>query len=141
MKNIGGIVKTVFFLIVIIVLAVVLLSIYVNENNDRGASIGLGFTRLLIILAVLAALASSVYALMVSEGSLKKSLMRIGVLLVIFVIGYAMAGNEVLPTYEKMNITPASSKRIGGLLNGMFLTAGITVVAAVVTSILNTFKK
>ena len=141
MKNIGGIIKIAFFVLVVVVLAIVLLSIYVYENNDRGATLGLEFTRILIILTILAIIVSAIYSLMVSEGALKSSLIRVGVLLVIFAIGYAMAGNEVLPSYEKMNVTPESSKRIGGLLNGLFITAGITIVTAVVTSVLNSFKK
>lgn len=71
-----------------------------------------------------------------------RSLIGVGVLLVVFLIGYAMASNEVTPIYQSMGIdTPGKSKMIGGVLNATYAFMVFGVLAYAYSSVNSLLKQ
>jgi hypothetical protein len=84
--------------------------------------IGLKFTYALLGIGVIAAIAMPlIQALTTDPKSLVKSAMGVGVIVVIYFIGYAMSGNEVTATYAEFGVDSVVSQRVGGLLNAMYI--------------------
>ncbi|MEQ9300600.1 MAG: hypothetical protein RIF33_18660 [Cyclobacteriaceae bacterium] len=76
------------------------------------------------ILTIVAAVAAVVLPLIQSLGdpaSLAKSGLGLLALVVVFGIGYAMAGSEVLPSYVEFGVDAGLSKFIGGSLTMMYI--------------------
>ncbi len=73
-----------------------------------------------------------------------KQLMRAGVglggLLVVFLISWAIAGNEVTTMYTTKDVGAGLSKLVGGVLTMMYLLMGIAFVAIIYTEISKSFK-
>lgn len=60
---------------------------------------------------------------------------------VIFLIGYALSGNEVLPSYADYEYIDGSvSKLIGGGLITMYILIGIAIVGIAVTELSKLFR-
>lgn len=84
--------------------------------------IGLKLTYVLLVIGALAAiLMPLVQAIMSDPKSLLKSLAGLGVILVVYLIGYAMSGAEVTANYTQFGVDSGISKMVGGLLNTMYL--------------------
>jgi len=67
------------------------------------------------------------------------SLAGVAVLLITFLICYAVAGDEVTERYASFDITPAISKFIGGMINTVivliFLAVGTGFIASIYTAL------
>jgi hypothetical protein len=90
------------------------------------------------ILVLVAAVAAVVLPLIQSLGdpsSLIKSGIGLAALLVVFVIGYAISGNEVLPSYTEFNVDAGLSKFIGGLLTMMYILIFAAIAGIVYTEV------
>jgi len=59
---------------------------------------------------------------------------------VVFLIGYAIAGNEVTESYANAGVGPELSKFVGGELNLMFILIGIALVGIIFTELSKIFK-
>ncbi len=90
------------------------------------------------ILTLIAAIASIVLPLIQSLGD-PGSLVKVGIsivaLLVVFGLGYALSGNEVLPEYVEFGVDAGLSKFIGGSLTMMYLLTFIALIGIVFTEI------
>ena len=70
-----------------------------------------------------------------------KSLLKTGVgivaIVVLFVIAYAIADNEVLPRYAvaPFNLTPVLSQLVGGILITVYFLFGFAILGIIVTEI------
>lgn len=69
----------------------------------------------------------------------KMTLMGVGVLVVVFGISYALAGNEVLPSYKGI-VTESSSKMVGAGLVAFYLLGLGAIGAAVFSEVSKIFK-
>ena len=84
--------------------------------------IGLIFTYVLLGVGVVAVIIMPlVQALTSDPKSLLKSAMGLGAILVIYLIGYAFAGNEVTAKYIEFGVDSSTSKLVGGLLITMYI--------------------
>ena len=84
--------------------------------------IGLIFTYILLTVGVLAAIIMPLFqAITTDPKSLLKSAMGLGVIVVIYFIGYALAGNEVTAKYSEFGVDASISKMVGGILNTMYI--------------------
>ncbi len=61
----------------------------------------------------------------------------VGVLLVIFLIGWALSGDEVTSTYASFGIGETGSKLVGGMLTTMY----ILFIASVIGIVYSEFNK
>ncbi len=95
------------------------------------------------VLVVLAAAGSILMPLIKSIGnpkSLVGSLIGLGFLLVLFLIGYSLAGDEVTPKYMEFNVDSSLSKIIGGVLTMFYILLGVSLVGIVYTEVSKIFK-
>ncbi len=141
--SIKRILTLVFYAIVLIVAIIGFSQIFISENVELGTSILLNFTIGLLVLIILSTfLASPVLAILANPKGFVKSLIGAGVLLVIFGIGYAIAGDEVTRATEAMGIDTASkSKLIGGVINTVFILIVLGVLSYIYSSISSLIKQ
>lgn len=64
----------------------------------------------------------------------------LGVLAVIFFIGYAVAGNEVTAKYETFGVDAGISQTIGGVLIMFYILLVVAALAIVVSEVSRIFK-
>ena len=95
------------------------------------------------VLTLLAALGAIVLPLIKSidnPKSLLGTLLGLAFLAVLFVIGYALAGNEVKPNYINFNVDEGISKVIGGVLTMFYLLFGLSILSILFTEVSKFFK-
>jgi len=96
-------------------------------------SIGLIISYVLVALAVLSAIVMPLISAFKNPRVLAFSLGGVGIILVIFLIGYAMAGDEVTAGYIKYGVDSTISKIIGGALITMYIVGILAVVGILFT--------
>ncbi len=108
-----------------------------------GVTLLITLSVILIVIVVLAAfLASPILAIMANPKGFIKSLIGAGVLLVVFGIGYAFAGDEVTREYKAMGVdTATESKLLGGVIYTMFILIVIGVLTYIYSSINSLLKQ
>ena len=95
--------------------------------------VNIGITVALVMVG-LAAVLAIVLPLIKSLGEPKillKSLIGIGLILVVFLIGWAIAGDEVTAKYASAGINETSSKLVGGALTTMYILFVLAVIGVV----------
>ena len=97
--------------------------------QDFVTDILLPFGYVLLILGVVVALGFAILTVVSDFKGAMKSIIGTGLLLVIFLICYASASDEVLPSYLKYGVDSGTSKLIGAFI-GTATTLLITGLAA-----------
>lgn len=94
-------------------------------------------------LVAVAAISAIVLPLIKAAGN-PRSLLTMGLgivaLLVIFLIGYALADSNVLPNYARYDIDSTGSKIIGGTLITMYMLIGLAILGIAVTEVSKLFR-
>ena len=94
-------------------------------------------------LIAVAAIAAIVLPLIKSLDN-PRSLLTMGAglvgLVIIFLIAYALAGNEVLPAYAKQGVGETTSKLIGGTLITMYMLIIIAILSIAATEVSKLFR-
>ena len=101
---------------------------------------GLYLSYLLFVAALAGALVFPVIHLAGNPQKAKTSFAGLGLLLLVFGVGYAMSSSDVTPIYEKLGVGAAQSKLVGGGLITFYILAVVSVVAAVYAEIARLFK-
>ncbi|MEQ9424017.1 MAG: hypothetical protein RJQ09_06345 [Cyclobacteriaceae bacterium] len=94
----------------------------------------------LIIVCAAAAIVLPLINALGDPSALVKSGIGLGALVVVFLISWAIAGGEVLPSYTNYGVDSGLSKFVGGSLTMMYLLALIAIVGIVYTEITKIFK-
>ena len=95
----------------------------------------LGAAYVLVAVAALGAIILPLISALSNPKSLIKSGAGILALGAIFLISWAVAGNEVTPIYTKFDITSTSSQVIGGVLITTYVLLFVAVISIVFTEI------
>ena len=103
-------------------------------------NIALMVTYVLIGIAVVSVVVLPLIKAIDNPKTLIGTAIGLGVLLVIFGIGYALSGDEVLPKYVSQGVGAGISKFVGGLLTTMYLLFGAAIVGIVYTEVSKAFK-
>ncbi|HYG14364.1 MAG TPA: hypothetical protein VEC12_01335 [Bacteroidia bacterium] len=113
-----------------------------NSGIQKGAAIGLGLSYVLGVIAVILALViGPVLGIINNPKSIIGVLVGLGALLVIFLIGYAIADDTVTPMYERMYVTtPGMSKLVGGMLNSVYILIFVAFAVYIYSSINSLLK-
>ena len=102
---------------------------------EQIVNIGLIVSYILVILGGL----SAIILPLINAMSNPKTLMYAGIgivgLLVFFLIGYAIAGNEVTANYIKYGVDAGISKVVGGALICMYILTIIAIIGIVYTEL------
>jgi len=94
----------------------------------------------LVIVGALLAVGFPIYLSSKNPASLKESAMAFAGLLIMFLVGYLISGNEVLPTYIEFGVDAGLSKFIGGMIILVYLLAGIAIGGIIYSEFSKTFK-
>jgi hypothetical protein len=105
------------------------------------------FVDIMIVVAYallgLAALAAIILPLINAIGNPRSMItgaIGLAVILVIFGIGYSVAGSEVTATYSKFGIDAGMSKYIGGVISTTYILIAVAIVGIVFTEISKIFS-
>jgi len=90
---------------------------------------------LLVIVAALGAIVLPLINALSNPKSLLKSALGIMVIGVVYLISWAISGDEVTAKYIKFDITSTSSQVIGGVLITTYLLMGIAVISIIYSEI------
>ena len=94
----------------------------------------------LVIVGALLAVGFPIYLSSKNPASLIESAMAFAGLLIMFLVGYLISGNEVLPTYIEFGVDAGLSKFIGGMIILVYLLAGIAIGGIIYSEFSKTFK-
>jgi hypothetical protein len=79
---------------------------------------------------------------MIGDGKKAKgTIIGVGFLLGLFLIGFLFSGNEVLPKYEQLGISAGQSKMIGAGLIVMYIMGVATIGIAIYAEVRKIFSK
>ena len=96
--------------------------------GDFMANYGIILTYILLAAAAIAAIAFPIMHLVANPNKAKQVGMGLGALLVVYILAYVLASDEVTEHYSKFNITDTQSKQVGaGLIVFYILAAGAVV--------------
>jgi NADH:ubiquinone oxidoreductase subunit 6 (subunit J) len=88
-------------------------------------NIGIILSYIMVGFATLATIGFGIQKMMHNSNNAKKTMYAVGGLVVVFIIAYLLASDEVLNSYEKYETTASSSKKVGmGLITFYFLLFG-----------------
>jgi hypothetical protein len=90
--------------------------------------------------AVAASLVLPLLGSLKSPGELKKPLMALAAMVVLFVISYALSGSEVSTIQAAKGITENTSKLVGAGLTMFYLISGIAVLGLIYSEINKALK-
>jgi len=72
--------------------------------------------------------------------TLLRSLLGIGILVALFLIGYALSGNEVTLKYTAFGVSESGSKIIGGFLIMMYIMFGFALIGIIYNEVSRLLK-
>ena len=101
----------------------------------------LNWAKLLLILGVAVMVISPIYGFIVNPGNMVKMLISLGLMAVVLIISYSMAGNTFTPLeLEALNSTESTSIIVGTGLYLTYIALGLAVLAAIYASFVKAFK-
>mgnify|MGYP001313076108 CR=1 FL=1 len=104
-------------------------------------NIGIIITYIMIAGATLAVLGFGVLRMLSNTKNATKTVYTLGSLVVVFLVAYFFASAEVLPSYEKYNITSGSAKRVGMGLNTFYFLAISSIFVVIYYEFTKAFNK
>lgn len=104
-------------------------------------SLGLYITYSLIGFGVLMTLGFGIKKIFDSTNNLKKMGYTLGGLVLIIVLSYSLASDEILNSYEAYDITSSTSKRVGIGLYTFYLLSASAILAIIYSELSKIFSK
>jgi hypothetical protein len=121
---------------IILIVLIIALVIGAITNVD----VGLTIAYFLFGTAVLSAILLPLINALKSPGELKKPLIALAVMVVLFLISYSLTGSELTPEQAAKGITETTSKLVGAGLTMFYLVAAIAIVGLIYSEINKAFK-
>ncbi|HJN06237.1 MAG TPA: hypothetical protein QF480_06445 [Bacteroidales bacterium] len=135
--NIANITKWILYLL--LALSVIPGVLFYTNVISPGTFIN--WAKILLIIGVAVMFLSPIYGFITNPQNIIKMLISIGVMVVVIVIAYAVAGNEFTEyQLEELRTTAHTSTLVGMGLYATYITFGLTVVAIFYASISKIFK-
>ncbi|GAB4406338.1 MAG: hypothetical protein OHK0053_32550 [Microscillaceae bacterium] len=141
MKLINKLIGPVIFVLSILILVVMFLN-YSSEVAKQGPAtdIGLQLSAVLLILAIVGIVVGFVLTAIASPSSVIRTGLGIVVILAIWGISYAMAGNEVNEIYREFKVDAGLSKMIGSFLTATGILGLLTILGIIATEAVGSFR-
>ena len=98
------------------------------------------FGYLMVTISALLAIGFPLYIASKNLKSLISTGIGFGSILFLFLIAWLVSGNEVNPSYIEFGVDESLSKFIGGMLNLVYLLAGIAVIGIIVSELRKAFN-
>lgn len=101
----------------------------------------LNIAKVLLVVAVAIMIVSPVYGFITNPQNIVKLLISVGLIVIVFFVGYSMAGDAVTEAQEvKHGLTQTSSKMVGTGLYVTYIAFGLTVLSLLYASVIKIFK-
>ena len=94
----------------------------------------------MVAVAALLAVGFPLYIASKNPKSLVSSGMGLGSILILFLVAWLISGNEVYPSYVEFGVDETLSKFIGGMLNLVYMLAGIAVIGIIASEFRKAFN-
>lgn len=98
------------------------------------------FGYFMVVVAALLAVGFPLYIASKNPKSLVSSGMGLGSILILFLVAWLISGNEVYPSYVEFGVDETLSKFIGGMLNLVYMLAGIAVIGIIASEFRKVFN-
>ncbi len=98
------------------------------------------FGYFMVCVAALLAVGFPLYIASKNPKSLINSGMGLGSILILFLVAWLISGNEVYPSYIEFGVDETLSKFIGGMLNLVYMLAGIAVIGIIASEFRKVFN-
>ena len=98
------------------------------------------FGYFMVAVAALLAVGFPLYIASKNPKSLVSSGMGLGSILILFLVAWLISGNEVYPSYIEFGVDETLSKFIGGMLNLVYMLAGIAVIGIIASEFRKAFN-
>tara|TARA_B100001093_G_scaffold436453_1_gene434857 strand:- start:457 stop:786 length:330 start_codon:yes stop_codon:yes gene_type:complete len=98
------------------------------------------FGYFMVAVAALLAVGFPLYIASKNPKSLVSSGMGLGSILILFLFAWLISGNEVYPSYVEFGVDETLSKFIGGMLNLVYMLAGIAVIGIIASEFRKAFN-
>ena len=98
------------------------------------------FGYFMVVVAALLAVGFPLYIASKNPKSLVSSGMGLGSILILFLVAWLISGNEVYPSYVEFGVDETLSKFIGGMLNLVYILAGIAVIGIIASEFRKAFN-
>lgn len=103
--------------------------------GDFMANYGIILTYILLAAAAITAIAFPIMHLVANPKKAKQVGMSVGALLVVYILAYLLASDEVTEHYVKFNVTDTQSKQVGTGLIVFYILAAGAIVSAIYTEV------
>ena len=108
--------------------------------EDQVADIGLTVSYVLLGLAILGVVFAAIRSLIINPKGAIMALVFIGAFLLIFLVGYTLASDEVTPKFRSMGADEGISKMVGAFLNVMWIFLSLGVLGVAFAQVKSLFK-
>ncbi len=108
---------------------------------DSLINIGIYLTYFMVGFAALAAVGFGIKKMMQNQANAKKTLYTVGGLVLLFVISYFIASDEVLTSYEKYDMTSTTVQQVGMGLNTFYFLMFGAIAAVAYAELSKVFSK
>lgn len=135
--NIAGITKWILYVLIAIV--VILGALFYTDN--LGADGFITGAKYMLYLGVIVMIISPIYSFITNPTNIVKLLISLGLMVVVIVIGYSMAGNTFTELELEILKTDANTSKLVGMgLYVTYIAFGLALLAAVYASVIKAFK-
>jgi hypothetical protein len=135
--NINKITRWILYVLIAIV-AILGVLFYTNSLSSEGIINGATY---MLYLGVAVMIISPIYSFITNPTNIVKLLISLGLLVIVIVIGYSMAGNTFTDLeLETLKTTADTSKLVGMGLYVTYISFGLAILAAFYASIIKAFK-
>jgi len=135
--NINNITRWILYVLIAVV-AILGVLFYTNSLSSEGIINGATY---MLYLGVAVMIISPIYSFITNPTNIVKLLISLGLLVIVIVIGYSMAGNTFTDLeLETLKTTADTSKLVGMGLYVTYISFGLAILAAFYASIIKAFK-
>lgn len=103
--------------------------------------IGIYLTYFMVVVAIVGVMVFSLLNMIKQPKNNKKTLIYIGGLAIVLLLGFIFASSEILPEYKKYEITSSLAKNVGAGLNAFYFLSVCAVLAVLYTEFSKIFSK
>ena len=129
-----------YYLLVLLLVVISAFGLF-GGNVDMGVNIGLNLALGLLGVGVLVAIAGFVIQIKNNPQNSRKSLLSIGIVVVLCGICYALASSEITDLYVNNGLdNPAASKRVGGGLLLAYVLGTVAILVGVFSGLVKSIK-
>lgn len=133
--------RLIFYAIIGVLSLLILGAIYIGGDGNLTAAIGLYSMYTLGVIAIAATVYFSVSGLITNPKKGIRSLISFGLIALVFLIAWAISGDEITLAYEKVEVTePSVSKLVGGSLYMMYTMIAVVIFATLYSEVSKLFK-